>query len=418
MFCGRGSRLGAVAGPATGARGAEAGEEARAPSRVAVDLVLVEDDEGDALLVEALLEEVGDRRQLGWYRSLAEAKAALAARPQCVLLDLGLPDSDGDAAVRHVVRQAPDAAVVVLTGIDDEERGIRAMAAGAQDYLVKGSVDGRLLVRSIRYAIERKRTANTARRLREAELRAEENERLERGLLPRPLLRTSLLRCITLYRPGGEEALLGGDFFDVVELANGTVRAVIGDVAGHGPDEAALGVRLRVAWRTLVLAGAGIAATLAALQDVFVTERASPAVFVTLCDLVVDPANQLMRIARAGHHLPFVLGEDSCTRAARVGGPPLGVVDHAGWRVEEVRLPRRWSVLLYTDGLVENRMDEENGRVRLGDDGLARLLESSVAQRQDIAEIVDHRLARISVGRHSRLSDDVAIVALAAPDGD
>ena len=381
----------------------------------AYELVLIEDDEGDAVLVEALLEDVGDDRPLGWFRSLADARVALATGPQCVLLDLGLPDSDGDAAVRHVVRQAPEAAVVVLTGIDDEERGIRAMAAGAQDYLVKGSVDGRDLVRSIRYAIERKRAANTTRRLREAELRAEENERLERGLLPRPLLRSSLLRCITLYRPGGEEALLGGDFFDVIELANKTVRAVIGDVAGHGPDEAALGVRLRVAWRTLVLAGAGISATLAALQDVFVTERTSPAVFVTLCDLAIDPAQRVMEVARAGHTPPFVLGDGTLSRAALAGGLPLGVADHAHWKVEEVHLPERWSVLLYTDGLVENLVRDGEGRARLGDDGLEQLLSFSVSAGQDIAEIVDRRLARLSVGRHSRVSDDVAIVALAAP---
>src|SRR2546430_847508 len=78
---------------------------------------------------------------------------------------------------------------------------------------------------------------------------------LERGLLRTPLLRTDAVECATYYQPGRNHAVLGGDFFDVVETTDGLVRAVIGDVMGHGPDEAALGIHLRVAWRTQVLAG-------------------------------------------------------------------------------------------------------------------------------------------------------------------
>ncbi|MGH9295770.1 MAG: response regulator, partial [Acidimicrobiales bacterium] len=207
-------------------------------------LLLIEDDRGDALLVRSLLEDVDEADRLVWVADLESGLASLAAGPDCVLLDLGLPDAKATEALEKVIELAPDAAVVVFTGLDDEARGLDAIAAGAQDYVIKGSTDGPMLSRAIRYAIERKRAVNTARRLREAELRAQENLRIERGLLPRPLLRTETVRCMTLYRPGGDQALLGGDFFDVVELDDGTIRAMIGDVAGHGPDEAALGVRL------------------------------------------------------------------------------------------------------------------------------------------------------------------------------
>ena len=88
---------------------------------------------------------------------------------------------------------ASGAAVCVLTGRSDEHLGVAAVAEGAQDYLVKGQVDGVLLTRSLRYAVERKRADENARRLREVELRQAESARLERGLLPQPLMPTD--RC-------------------------------------------------------------------------------------------------------------------------------------------------------------------------------------------------------------------------------
>lgn len=380
--------------------------------RAGTDLVLIEDDEGDAVLVRALLEETGEGRELEWARSLSEAREHLSHGPSCVLLDLGLPDVDGNAAVREVVRLAPDAAVIVLTGLDDDERGTKAMAAGAQDYLEKGAVDGSLLERSIRYSIERKRAATTARRLREAEMRAEENDRLERGLLPRPLLRSDALRCMTLYEPGGDEALLGGDFFDVVELPNGRTRAMIGDVAGHGPDEAALGVRLRVAWRTLVLAGVDTLRTLAALQDLFFSERPDPASFATVCDLEISPGQDHLTVALAGHSPPLLLANGAVQPIKTPPGAPIGVLDEASWATTTVALGEHWALLLYTDGLVENVVTTGGARGRIGDEGLAALVRSCVKRGDDIADIVATTLAELADRRSSTRSDDVAIVAL------
>ena len=88
------------------------------------------------------------------------------------------------------------------------------MGAGAQDYLVKGQVDGFLLQRVVRYAVERQRAEETQRQLGEARLYAAENARLERGLLPSPLLIDRRLSVAARYRSGGQQMLLGGDFYD------------------------------------------------------------------------------------------------------------------------------------------------------------------------------------------------------------
>ena len=141
-------------------------------------VLLVEDDEGDAVLVEELLAEVGARFTLTRARTLAEAVVAAPAA-DCVLLDLGLPDASGLEGLRILRSRADLVAVLVLTGLNDEQRGVQAVAAGAQDYLVKGQVDGRLLVRAIQYAIGRRRIETAERALQEQQLHAEENARLE-----------------------------------------------------------------------------------------------------------------------------------------------------------------------------------------------------------------------------------------------
>ncbi|WP_371682343.1 PP2C family protein-serine/threonine phosphatase [Kitasatospora sp. MMS16-BH015] len=107
----------------------------------------------------------------------------------------------------------------------------------------------------LRYAVHRKQAELAGAELRENRIREQENARLERGLLPTALLTSDRVTATTRYLPGRERTQLGGDFLDVVETPDGIVHAVIGDVSGHGPDEAAIGVCLRIAWRALVLAG-------------------------------------------------------------------------------------------------------------------------------------------------------------------
>ncbi len=375
-------------------------------------LLLIEDDAGDALIVRSLLEDQRDERELVWVRDLEEAKDHLRARPECVLLDLGLPGSVRMEALDAVITLAPEAAVVVLTGLKDEASGLEAISRGAQDYLEKGAASGSLLARSLRYAAERKRAANTSRQLREAELRTQENIRLERGLLPRPLLRTDTLRCMTLYRPGGEQALLGGDFFDVVELEDGTVRAMIGDVAGHGPDEAALGVRLRVAWRTLVLAGVPPVASFSTLQDLLVSERPSTEVFVTVCEVALAPDRKEATVCLAGHPPPVVVTDGGVSAFEAMAGPPLGVVEDTVWSTQSVPLGRMWALLLYTDGLVENLDWAKGDRSRLGTEGLLDVVRKCVRRGDPIQRIVQETLVALRDDQPGALTDDVAIVSI------
>ena len=319
-----------------------------------VSILLVEDDHGDAVLVQASLSEAGIADDaITWRRTLADALSALTAEPGCILLDLGLPDADGYSAVHKMVDAAPDTAVIVLTGRQEQD-GVDALAAGAQDYLVKDAITGELLERSIRYAIERKRAQRTQQQLREVRMSAAEQARLERGLLPTPLVRSAGVSCATYYRPGRDNAVLGGDFFDVVETPDGRIRAVIGDVMGHGPDEAALGVHLRVAWRTLLLAGTPDDEILPTLARLLAAEQDVRPRYVTVCDITVGRGTATIRIA--GHPAPVICAGPDARYPDLAVGPPLGVAVpgvEPSWPGTEISLSAASSVLLYTDGLLE-----------------------------------------------------------------
>ncbi len=378
----------------------------------ALTVLLVEDDEGDAFLVGELLLDAGPEVELRRARSVSEASAVLPGDVDCVLLDLGLPDASGLDALTSVLDLAPNIAVLVLTGLSDEHRGTEAVAVGAQDYLVKGSIDGQLLTRAIRYAVERKRADESVRRLFASEARAAENARLERGLLPQPLLRTGRVRVVPRYRPGRHQSLLGGDFYDVVESADGAVFALIGDVAGHGPDEAALGVCLRIAWRTLVLSGSEPDAILAAMDAVLVSERASDEVFATVAMVRLDPAAGVLRVWRAGHPLPLVVA-DRQVGAVPEGpaGVALGVLDQGSWAPVDLPVARSGTLMLFTDGMIEG-FDGQTAGARLGEAGLVDIMNGLLGRDLDHDDMCDALLAQVRERNGGELTDDVAVVLL------
>jgi PAS domain S-box-containing protein len=142
-----------------------------------ITILLVEDNPGDVRLLKELLKEVSDAPfVLTSVERLDGALAYLAKQPvDVILLDLALPDSQGLETFTKIHDRAGATPIVVLTGLDRETLTHQVMQAGAQDYLVKGQVHGTLLMRSMRYAIERKRAEEALRRVKdELELRVAE----------------------------------------------------------------------------------------------------------------------------------------------------------------------------------------------------------------------------------------------------
>lgn len=132
-------------------------------------VLLVEDNAGDARLVrEALAETRGGHFEVEPAERLAPALDRLdAGGIDAVLLDLGLPDSSGGETFEKAKDHAQGVAIIVLTGLGDEELGLKMVRSGAQDYVAKGEVNGGVLARVIRYAIERQRAEEQIRELNE-----------------------------------------------------------------------------------------------------------------------------------------------------------------------------------------------------------------------------------------------------------
>jgi len=148
-------------------------------------ILLIEDNPGDARLIKEYLKEVSNSEFAVEIAGKLQDGINILANTDMdtVLLDLNLPDSKGLETFEKVIAIAPKVPSIVLTGLDDEGTALKAVQRGAQDYLVKDKVDGELLKRSIRYAIERKKSEEEHERLIEQRVRssaiieAQENER-------------------------------------------------------------------------------------------------------------------------------------------------------------------------------------------------------------------------------------------------
>ncbi|MER6168784.1 PP2C family protein-serine/threonine phosphatase [Streptomyces violaceorubidus] len=408
--------------------------ESAAPTNLTV--LLIEDDPAGSPIVPDLLDQSGKPIRIRTARNLTEAGRLLTDDVHCILLDLalsapapartgtgtgtdggghgngGAEDDDELAVLRHVLELAPRHAVLALTSSSDAERGAEAVAVGAQDYLFRDELDGRLLSRAIRYAVERKRSDSAERRLAEGRLRAQENRRLERGLLPTPLLAGSPLRFAARYRPGRSRALLGGDFYDVVRTPDGTVHAMIGDVCGHGPDEAALGVELRIAWRALTLAGLCGDQLLGTLQQVLEHERSDDEIFATLCAVDISPDGRRAGLCLAGHPSPLLSRPGMPARLLPYdnNGPALGLLPGARWPRMQVELGAEWSLMLYTDGLIEGHVG--GGRERLGQDGMVEMVRRQIAEGLTGEDLLRTTVNEVRELNGGELADDLAVVLL------
>jgi serine phosphatase RsbU (regulator of sigma subunit) len=390
--------------------------EVSAPAslRASLDVLLIEDDDDDALIVEDMLADSASEISLARGRTLQAGLEQLPGGFNCVLLDLRLPDVVGLDAVARLRAAVPQVAVIVFTGLDDEAAGEAAVESGAQDYLVKGKVDGGLLSRAIRYAVGRRHAEDVDQQLRVAEILAEENARLQRGLVPHPTVTDPSLWIAASYLPGRRRALLGGDFYDAVQTGDGRLDVIIGDVSGRGPDEAALGANLRIAWHALTQAGTPGDRILPTMQQMIERERQAETAFATLCSLEIHAHERTLTVRRAGHPAPLLISGTSIkSLPLDGGGPPIGMFDGGQWPGSQFELPPGWSILLYTDGVIERR--NVSGGL-LGEDGLRRLIGDYIDRVPDwpaephslLAEVV----TRVRELHPDELSDDVAMVLL------
>ena len=378
----------------------------------AISVLLVSDDDADAALLEEQL--AGAPVVLRRARSVEDAVGNLDVN--CVLLDLPPEQTDDLTALRWLLRQPGLHAVVVRTELGEPGLGLRVIAAGAQDLLVKGEMGGTALYRVLRYAVQRRQAEVQEREMYRAQVRDYEASRLERALLPTPLVGDGQVEVLVGYR-AGRDGLLGGDFYDVVERADGSIAAIVGDVAGHGPDEAALGATLRTAWRTAMLADLPPGRVLDVVEQILAAERGRPEIFATAVMVGVSPDRASLDLSLCGHPAPFLLDRETVPLPADLRGRALGIPALGGWQPRRVALGEAWRVVMFTDGMLETTVDGTDHR--LGEEGLAALMAEQVKAEQarhrvedDPATVVDRIMEAVTLRHGGNLVDDTAIVVL------
>ena len=353
------------------------------------NVLIVEDDEEDYLIAQRLLSHV-DSSKLVMDRAedLDSALHRLSENgTDIVLLDLSLPDSQGLETYRKVRAHAPAVPVVLLTGLSDEDLGARAVQEGAQDYLVKGQVDGRLLARTICYAIERKRTEEQLERYA-AQLRAKNTQmasdlamakEIQRAFLPTRAVSfppdapagRGELRFSHVYLPS---ETVGGDFFDVFAVSDHAAGVFVCDVMGHGMRAALITAIVRGLLEELKPVAAAPDRFLAEVNRGFaaILRRPEELIFATAAYVVVDAACGELRYACAGHPMPLHVSRQNGTvkpvsAPCGPGGPALGIEEDCEFALGRLSLAAGDLLVLFTDGLTEaeNSAGEPYGEERL-----------------------------------------------------
>lgn len=247
--------------------------------------------------------------------------------------------------------------------------------------------------------------AEAAERLRASERRQRETAvTLQRSLLPQELEEPDDLRIAATYQPGGTEAAVGGDWYDVITLGGGRTALVIGDVMGRGVRAAAVMGQLRTAVRAYARLDLPPHEVLQLLDGLATEIDANQ---IATCVYAVHDPNEGRLVYASAGHLPILVRDESgvVLRADEPTGPPLGT---GGWIHSSGSIPLGpgSTAVLYTDGLVERR-DEDL------DEGIASL-ERALAGATGTPQVVCDRLVR-SAGVTADHDDDVAVLVLQHP---
>ncbi|MCF3963817.1 ATP-binding SpoIIE family protein phosphatase [Streptomyces fuscigenes] len=247
--------------------------------------------------------------------------------------------------------------------------------------------------------------AEAAERLRASDRRHRETAvTLQRSLLPQELEQPDDLRVAATYQPGGADAAVGGDWYDVITLGAGRTALVIGDVMGRGVRAAAVMGQLRTAVRAYARLDLPPHEVLQLLDGLAAEIDATQ--IATCVYAVHDPNEGVLVYASAGHLPILVRSEDgSVLRGADPTGPPLGT---GGWlhTSGSIPLPPGSTAVLYTDGLVERRGEDIY-------EGVAKL-EKALSGAQGSPQVVCDRLLR-SLGITAEHDDDVAVLVIEHP---
>jgi serine phosphatase RsbU (regulator of sigma subunit)/anti-sigma regulatory factor (Ser/Thr protein kinase) len=225
---------------------------------------------------------------------------------------------------------------------------------------------------------------------------------LQQSLLPRQLPEVPGMEFAARYLPATSELDVGGDWYDAIQLSDGSVGVAIGDVVGHGVEAAAVMGQFRNALRAYVLDGRGPDAAVERLNRL--TRTFDQNDMATLVYVVLDTATGGFRFVRAGHPPPLIRDvEGNVTQLNGQGALPVGVAPNVRYPATSMKLEPGSTLLLYTDGLVERRGEPL-------EEGIANLERVLADAPEPLEELCDHLLA--SLAGDDQRDDDIALLVM------
>jgi serine phosphatase RsbU (regulator of sigma subunit) len=227
---------------------------------------------------------------------------------------------------------------------------------------------------------------------------------MQRSLLPRSLPELPGLELGVVYESSARVDV-GGDVYDFLELEDGRLAVVLGDVTGHGIDAAADMAMAKFVFRSLAREHPEPAGFLAAANDVVCGEIASGK-FITMLYLTIDPASGALACASAGHPRPKLVSPDGTVGPVEVRGLALGIEPGQAYEETRIELPVGGCVVLFTDGVVEARRDGE----LYGTERLEALLAERHGLPADALALAVIEDCRAYAG--DELPDDCAVVVI------
>jgi serine phosphatase RsbU (regulator of sigma subunit)/anti-sigma regulatory factor (Ser/Thr protein kinase) len=368
-------------------------ERIRSALEVDTAAVLLLDEDRGVLLARAargLEEEVRQGVQVPLARGFA-GRVAVEARP------IVIEDLDHAEVVNPILRQRGIRSMLgVPVHVEGRVIGVMHIGTLVQRHFDEGDVA------LLQLAADRAALAIDNAHI--AEHRAV-TEIMQRTLLPDALPQIPGLRFSAKYLPAGSGIKVGGDWYDVFQLANGRVAFVIGDVVGRGVLAASVMAEIRTALRAYMLQGHKLAEVIAMLNELLVSMGRSRGATLSIFEL--DPEAEELEAVNAGHLPPLLIEPDGDARLLeQTHGLPVGVRIGHDYRASRHPFPTGSRLLLYTDGLIERReesIDESLGRLTVAAQAAAQRTDSSFADRVYRALIDETPLA-----------DDMALLAIEA----
>lgn len=379
-----------------------------------LNVLLVEDDADDAALFGRTLSQRGAKLVVAPRLADALERLGHDGKFDVVVTDLGLPDSDGFDTVSRLRARAPHLPLVVLTGRDDDSLAMDTVKEGAEDYLVKGELQVPVLFRTLRHAIERKRSREAleqmalelARQNEQMFTELETAREVQKALLPRGLsFVDGRVKVHQRYLPTNA---VGGDLYAMIPSATDETALVMFDVVGHGVRAALVASMLRALVSELPFEPHDPAQLLGHLNRRLRRIFPDQPMFATAFCVVLKPVAESMRYACAGHPIPFRMSplEQQVEAMPVAVGPPLGLMENPQYSTAARPIDAGEQVLLFTDGLYE--VTNPQGSF-LGRKGLEALVNKHVRTPAEV--FADKLLADVEAftGRKT-FDDDVCIV--------